>query len=336
MKAAFLKGPKKIIVKDTDDPKPKSGQVVVKVKYCGICGSDLHAYETGMYSGIIGHEFSGDITSIGESVKDWKIGERVTANPNIGCGSCYYCKRGETNLCMKSTVIGLTAPGAFAEYVPVRADLLRRLGSMSYEEGTIVEPLGTPLRAAKYSVKPDDSVLVMGAGQIGLCALLCAKKYGAKNVFVTEVSQVRAQAATKLGADGVFNPKEVKIEQKMIELTGGLGPDVVIECIGKTETIRSAQNAVRKGGTVMIVGLPTVDVPTNYMGMSVHEIGMKGIYAYSINDFEEAAQLIEKKQVNVGPIVSGKIGLSEIVEKGFDELLKPEKNHIKLLVDPQR
>nr|MDO8100522.1 alcohol dehydrogenase catalytic domain-containing protein [Candidatus Njordarchaeota archaeon] len=336
MKAAFLKGPKKMTVKDTDDPKPKPDHVVVKVKYCGICGSDLHAYETGMYSGIMGHEFSGDVSSIGESVKGWKIGERVTANPNIGCGSCYYCKRGETNLCMKLTAIGLTAPGAFAEYVPVRADLLRRLGSMSYEEGTLVEPLGTLVRTAKYSVKPGDSVLVMGAGPIGLCALLCAKKYGARNVFVTEVSQVRAQAATKLGADEVFNPNEVKINQKMIELTAGIGPDVVIECIGKPDTIRGAQNIVRKGGTVMIVGLPTVDVPTNYMGMSVHETAMKAIYAYSIEDFEQAAQLIERKQVNVVPIVSSKIGLSEIVERGFDELLKPEKNHIKILVDPQR
>lgn len=336
MKAAFLKGPKKIVVQDTADPKLKLGHVIVKVKYCGICGSDLHAYETGMYSGIIGHEFSGDIESIDESVKGWKVGDRVTANPNIGCGTCYYCRRGETNLCMKLSTIGLTAPGAFAEYVPVRADLLRSLNTMTYENGALIEPLGTLVRATKYSVKPGDTVLVMGAGTIGLFALQCAKKYGARRVYVTEVSRLRIEAAEKLGATEVFNPSEMKINQKMNDLTEGLGPDVVIECIGKNETIRGAQTVVKKGGTVMIVGLSTVDIPTNYMGLSIHETAMKGIYAYSVQDFEEAAQLIERKQVNTSPVITGKIGLSEIVEKGFNELLKPEKNHIKILVDPLR
>lgn len=337
MKVAYLKGVKKLIVQDTADPTPKPGQVIVKVKYCGICGSDLHAYETGIYSGIIGHEFSGDIESIGESVKGWKVGDRVTANPNIGCGSCYYCKRGETNLCMKLLTIGEGgAPGAFAEHIPVRADLLRKLNTMSYEGGALVEPLGTLVRAVKYSVRSGDSVLVMGAGTIGLFALECAKKYGAKKVYVTEVSKLRAEVAKKLGADQVFNPKEVNVSQKMNELTNGLGPDVVLECIGKPETIRGAETIVRKGGTAMIVGVSTVDVPTNYLGMLIHETAVKGIYAYSIQDFEEAAQLIERKQVDISPIVTGKIGLSEIVEKGFEELLKPEKNHIKILVDPQR
>jgi (R,R)-butanediol dehydrogenase/meso-butanediol dehydrogenase/diacetyl reductase len=334
LKVAYLKGPKKLVVQDVSEPTPKPGQVIVKVKYCGICGSDLHAYETCMYSGIIGHEFSGDIESIGESVKGWKVGDRVTANPNIGCGTCYYCKRGETNLCMKLLTIGETAPGAFAERVPVRADLLRRLNTMSYEEGALIEPLSTLVRANKYSVKSGDTVLVMGAGTIGLFALQCAKRYGAKRVCVTEVSKLRAQVAKKLGADQVFNPEEVNVGQKMNELSNGIGPDVVLECIGKPETIRGAETIVRKGGIAMIIGVSTVDVPTNYLGMLIHETAVKGIYAYSIQDFEEAAQLIERKQVNTSPIVTDRIGLSEIVERGFEELLKPEKNHIKILVDP--
>lgn len=338
LKAAFLKGSKRMIVKDTDDPKPKTGQVIVKVKYCGICGSDLHSYETGATSGIMGHEFSGEIESLGESVHGWRVGDRVTANPNIGCGTCFYCKRGETNQCMRFASIGIIgAPGAFAERVAVRADLLRKLSQgLTFEAGALVEPLAPLVRASKYAVRKDDTIAIIGAGTIGLFALQCSKLAGAKSTYVTEISRTRAEVAGKLGADQVFNPKEVKAEQKIIELTNGLGADVVFECVGKPETIQSAQRIVRKGGKVMIIGECLVDVPTNYAGVFIREIEIKGIYDGSIQDFEEAAQLIEKEKVNVRPLITGKIGLSEIVEKGFEELLKPEKNHIKILVDPQK
>jgi (R,R)-butanediol dehydrogenase/meso-butanediol dehydrogenase/diacetyl reductase len=335
LKAAYLKAPKKLIVQDTTEPTPRAGQVIVRVKYCGICGTDLHSYEMGMVR-FVGHEFSGEVVSLGESVKGWKVGDRVAVNPKIGCGTCYFCKRGETNLCMKLQTIGESSPGAFAERVQVRADLLCKLNTMSYEEGALVEPLATPLRAVKYSVKTGDTVLVMGAGTIGLFALECSKKYGAKRVYVTEVSKLRAEAAKKLGANEVFNPKEVNVSQKLRELTNGLGPDVVLECIGKPETILAAETMVRKGGTVMIVGLCVDPVPTDYLGISVRETNVKGIDSYSVQDFEEAAKLIENKQVNVGPIITSKIGLSEIVEKGFEELLKPEKTQVKILVDPSK
>jgi (R,R)-butanediol dehydrogenase/meso-butanediol dehydrogenase/diacetyl reductase len=338
MKAAFLKGTKKMIIKDVEDPKPKTDQVVVKVKYCGICGSDLHAYETGGYAGIMGHEFSGEIESIGESVKGWEVGDRVTANPNAGCGSCYYCRRGETNQCMKYTVIGIAnAPGAFAERVAVRADLLRKLPeSISFEAGALIEPLAPLVRATKYAVRFGDTVLVMGAGPIGLFALQCSRIAGALATYVSEVSKVRAAAARKLGADDVFNPTEVRVEQKMNELTKGLGTDVVLECAGRPETIQGAQRIVKKGGKVMIIGESIADIPTNYTTLFVRELDIKGIYDGSLEDFDHAAQLIARGRVEVALMVTDKIGLSEIVEKGFEELLKPEKNHIKILVDPQR
>jgi threonine dehydrogenase-like Zn-dependent dehydrogenase len=337
MKAAFLKGPKNMIVRDVDEPKPKPDQVIVKVKYCGICGSDLHAYESGIYSGILGHEFSGEVESLGESVKGWKTGDRVTANANIFDGTCYYCKRGETNLCMSLLGIGVTAPGAFAERVPVRHDLLRKLpDGVSFEEGALVEPISTPLRAVRYSVRFADTVLVTGAGPIGLFALECSRIGGATKVHVSEISAGRREAAKKLGADNVYDPTKVRLEREMVQLTGGIGPDVVIETTAKPDVIRSAESMVRKDGIVMIVGLCPVDVPTNYIGVAVHETQIKGIYNYSVEDFDLALKLIEKRQLDVGPIISDKIGLSEIVGKGFEELLKPEEDHIKILVDPQR
>jgi 2-desacetyl-2-hydroxyethyl bacteriochlorophyllide A dehydrogenase len=337
MKAAFLRGPKKMTVRDIEEPKPKPDHVIVKVRYAGICGSDLHAYETGIYSGILGHEFSGDIESIGESVQGWKIGDRVIANANIFDGTCYYCRRGETNLCVSLLGIGVTAPGAFAERVPVRADLLRKLSdAVSYEQGALVEPLATPLRAVKYSVKFGDTVLVTGAGPIGLFALECSKVAGATRVFVSEVSEKRLEVAKKLHAYQVFDPSKVRVDREIVPLTDGLGPNVVIETTAQPEVIRSGESLVRKGGTVMVVGLCPVDVPTNYIGVAVHEVAIRGVYNYSSEDFEHAARLIERREIDVGPIVTDKIGLSEIVEKGFEELLKPEKNHIKILVDPQR
>jgi (R,R)-butanediol dehydrogenase/meso-butanediol dehydrogenase/diacetyl reductase len=337
LKAAFLKGPKKMIIKDVEDPKTKTGQVVVKVKYCGICGSDLHSYETGVYSGIMGHEFSGEIESIGESVKGWETGDRVTANPNVGCGTCYYCRRGETNQCMKFSSIGIVGiPGAFAERVAVPSHLLRKLSErFSFEAGTLVEPLTPLVRATRYAVRLGDTVVVMGAGIIGLFALQCSKLGGAIGAYVTEISRTRADAARKLGADKVFDPKEVRAVDEIMKLTKGLGADVVFECVGRPETIQDAQRAVRKGGKVMQIGECLVDVPTNYGGVFVRELEIKGIYDGSIQDFDQAAQLIESGKIDVGPLITAKISLSEIVEKGFEELLKPEKNHIKILVDPQ-
>jgi threonine dehydrogenase-like Zn-dependent dehydrogenase len=233
--------------------------------------------------------------------------------------------------------IGVTAPGAFAERVPVRSDLLRKLSdNVSFEEGALVEPLATPLRAVRYSVRFADTVLVMGAGPIGLFALECSKIGGAAKVYVSEVSATRSEAAKKMGADKVFDPTKVRLDRELLQLTGGIGPDVVIETTAKPDVIRSSESIVRKGGIVMIVGLCPVDVPTNYIGIAVHETQTKGIYNYSVEDFELAARLIEQRELDVSSMVSDKIGLSEIVEKGFEELLRPEKNHIKILVDPQR
>lgn len=310
----------------------------MKVKYCGICGSDLHGYDTGVMSGILGHEFSGEIESLGESVKGWEIGDRVTANPNIGCGTCYYCKRGETNQCLRLAALGIiNAPGAFAERVAVRADTLIRLPEgISFEAGVLVEPLAPLVRASKYAVRLADTVAVIGAGTIGLFALQCAKLAGARATYVTELSKTRADAAKKLGADRVFNPKEVRAEEEIVKLTKGLGVDVAFECVGRPETIQGAERIVRKGGKVMIIGECLADVPTNYAGVFIRELEIKGIYDGSIQDFEQSAQLIESGKIDVSPIVTDKIGISEIVEKGFEALLKPEKNSIKILVDPQK
>lgn len=337
MRVAFLKGPRKMILKEVSDPIPKGDEVVVKVKYCGICGSDLHAYETGIYSGVMGHEISGDIESIGESVKGWKIGDRVTPYIVISCGNCYHCKRGETNVCLSQRFLGVSAPGGFAERVALRADLLQKLSDgTSYEEGALTDVLATALRVVMYSVRSGDTVLIMGAGPIGLLAIQCARRAGASRVYVTQVSQMRAEAAKRLGADDVFNPSQVNINRKMFELTKGVGPDVVIECAGKPETIRNAPMIAKKGGKVMIVGECTVDVPINFVDFSFRETEMKGVWVYAREVFRQAVELIERREVDVGQIISDKIGLSEIVEKGFDALLKPGKNHIKILVDPQR
>lgn len=337
MRVAFLKGPKKMILKDAADPTPKADEVVIKVRSCGICGSDLHAYETGIYSGVMGHEISGDIESVGESVRGWKTGDRVIPYIVFSCGTCYHCQRGLPNLCMSVRLLGFTAPGGYAEHVTVRARMLHRLSNGTpYEAGCLADGAAGALRAVKWSVRSGDTVLIMGAGPIGLYAMQIARKAGASKVYVTQGSQMRAEAARKLGADEVFNPANVRINQKMFELTKGIGPDVVIESAGKPETIRNAPMIVRKGGKVVNIGECTVDVPINIVDFTFREAEMKGVFAYTMEDFERAAQLIERKEINVAPIVTDKIGLSEIVEKGFEALLRPDKNHIKILVDPTR
>lgn len=335
MRGAFYEGIRKIVVRD-DFPKPtiKSDEILIKVKYCGICGSGIESYQmAGMYSPriIIGHEFSGEIVEVGSNVKKLKIGDRVIANPCLPCNDCYWCNRNQENMCkIHNNALGTFTNGAMAEYINVKAERIHILpDSISFEEGATIEPFCVGLYAVQEScIRMGENAAVYGAGTIGLMTIIALKAIGA-NIFVLEPLESKHNLTLELGADNVFTPKNWK---KIHRLTEGRGPDHVFDCVGIAETISSSIDLVRYGGYITLIGMnPKPFEIKNFYGMAAGNKTLRGIYGYTQDTFKTAINLLEKKKVSVKPIISKVIKLDDVPEM-FEILSKPH-NEIKVLVE---
>ena len=336
MKGAFFEEPHIVKIRDDlEKPKIKNDEVLVKVKYCGICGSDLESYETGALglAGIIfGHEFSGDIVEIGDKVKKMKIGSRVTANPNIPCLKCYWCKNNQENLCKGLKGLGTTVNGAMAEYINVKASQIHLLpDNLSYEEGALIEPLSVAIYAVRKSgFRLGQNAVVIGAGSIGLCTIqiLCAA--GASNIIVIEPLESKQDLALKLGANNVLTPENWLNVNK---LTKKLGADHIFDCVSLPETFMNAMKYVIKGGTITIIGIHVEPFELKgLLQLILKNIKIQGVYAYDNVEFKTAIRLLEQKKVNVNPMITKRIKLDE-VPNAFKNLSKPKHNDIKILVE---
>ncbi|RLE79903.1 MAG: alcohol dehydrogenase, partial [Thermoprotei archaeon] len=241
MKAAVLKGPYDINVTDTERPEIGDDQVLIRVKRCGICGSDIHAYKGKHPDFIIpiipGHEFSGVIEEVGSSVKRVKEGDRVVVEPLKVCGKCYYCRRGAYNKCTNLKVLGAQVNGAFAEYIAVDERWVYRLpDNVSFEEGAMVEPLAVAVHAVKRANHIGNNVLVLGSGTIGLLLAQVLKIYGASEVIVTDIKDWKLNLAKEFGAITV-NPLKDDLKEAIDRVTGGIGVDSSFEAVGNEETL---------------------------------------------------------------------------------------------------
>lgn len=335
MRGAFYEGVRKIVIRD-DFPKPtiEPDEVLIKVKYCGICGSGIESYKkAGMYLSriIIGHEFSGEIVEIGDKVKKLKIGNRVTANPNLPCNDCYWCDRNQENMCkVHNNCLGTTTNGAMAEYINVKEHRIHILpDSVSFEEGATIEPLAVGIYSVNESgIKMGENAAVYGAGTIGLMTIQALNVVGA-NIFVLEPLESKHKLALELGADTVLIPKNWK---KIHRLTDKVGPDHIFDCVGKGETIMSSINLVKRGGHITVVGMdPEPFEIKNFYAMALGNISLRSIYAYIQDTFKTAINLLEKKKVNVKPMITKIIKLDDVPEM-FEILSKPH-DEIKVLVE---
>jgi len=338
MKAAVLRGPENIVVQDLPRPKPGKDEVLINVRCCGICGSDLAIYKMGFGDGLVmGHEFSGDIVEVGDGIKDWQTGDRVVVEPSVVCGDCYWCKRQEYNRCNSWGGIGIVADGGFAEFVKVPEYQLHRLPEeVSYEEGALVEPLSVTLHAVWMSeLKPGATVAVFGCGALGVLVALWARAVGADKIYATEVASPKITIAEKF-ADIVINPGEEDPVNRITELTGGIGPDIVFECSGNTSAEVQALDVVRKGGQVIILGMPHEPTSLNMLTLAMKEIILKGALAYNSlsgnGEFPTAINFIKARRIDPNPVVTSKISLEDIAEKGFMKMSMGED--IKILVTP--
>lgn len=298
MKAAFWYGKQDIRVLEVEaPPAPGNGQVKIKVHWCGICGSDLHEYLggpifipqteahplTGVKAPVIlGHEFSGEVVEIGPGVTNVKVGERVVSNAMITCGECHYCSRYQHTWCQKLAIIGLSAHGGFAEYVNVPAwGIFKVPDSVAADAAALTEPLAVGSHAVRQApVRQGDSVVILGAGTIGLSTLQSARSAGASKVFVIETAQIRKDYALKLGATAVFDPRESDVVNAIYQATAGLGADVVFECIGNEKTGPLAVELTRKGGKTVIVGLFGKESSLNFNSIMVAERHIIGSFGH--------------------------------------------------------
>jgi (R,R)-butanediol dehydrogenase/meso-butanediol dehydrogenase/diacetyl reductase len=354
MKAAVWHGVKDVQVEDVLEPSPAKGWVKIKVKQCSICGTDLHEYRNGpvMLAArphpvtgrqvplTLGHEFSGDIVELGEGVTGLKVGDRVTVNPLIVCGTCWWCRRAIWNECARLATIGLAWDGAFAEYVTAPDYGCYKLpDTLSYEAAALTEPFAVTVRAAKRGeIKPGDSVAIIGAGPIGLLTLEAVKAAGATQIFVIEPVASRCEVAMKLGATATFDPTKVDPGREIGKLTEGRRADVAFECVGGPHaglTLGTALAVSRRAGRIVMVGVPAAKgVEFDFFRLFLHEKQISAVQGY-VDEFPAAISLLAGGRVDTNTIITSKIKLDRIVPDGFESLIgEPEKN-IKIIVSPE-
>lgn len=291
MKVAVMNGIGKMGYTTRPIPTPKEDEVLVKLEYVGICGSDMHYYETGAIGNyvvkppfVLGHEPGGTVVEVGSAVKHLKVGDRVALEPGKTCGHCKFCREGKYNLC-PDVVFFATPPvdGVFQEYVAHEANLCFKLpDNVSTMEGALIEPLAVGFHAANQGgAHAGQTAVVMGAGCIGLVSMMALKAEGVSRVYVVDIMQKRLDKALELGADGVINSREKDAVQTILDLTDGLGCDLVIETAGTEITTRQAIEMAQKGANIVLVGYSKSGEMTLPMSLALDkELTFKTVFRY--------------------------------------------------------
>jgi L-iditol 2-dehydrogenase len=343
MKALVLKEYRHFAVEDFALPELQPGEVLVRVRACGICGSDVHGMDGS--SGrrippiVMGHEAAGEIAKIGSGVTGWKTGDRVTFDSTVYCGDCWYCRRGKINLCENRRVLGVSCGeyrrhGAFAEYVAVPQRILYRLpDNLSFEQAAMVEAVSVAVHAVKRTpLSKDDSVVVMGTGMIGLLVIQVLRVTGCKQIVAIDLEEDKLRLAKKLGATHTIKADEPGLLEKIRALTDGRGADAAFEVVGLSPTVKTAIESVRKGGSVTLVGnlKPQVDLPLQ--AVVTRELILIGTCA-SAGEYPECLDLIASGQINVTGFISATAPLEEGAQ-WFERLYAGEKGLMKVLLKP--
>ncbi|HME68826.1 MAG TPA: zinc-binding dehydrogenase [Myxococcota bacterium] len=324
MRSVVVTGPRSLGVETIPDPTPGPGQLVLRVGACGICGSDLHAHQLGILprGSVMGHEFSGEVM---ESAHGWKAGERACALPALSCGSCERCLSGLGVFCthgMKGIGLG-QAPGAYAEYVAVSTHHMVRLpAGVDQRHGALVEPLAVGLHAVNVAaLRAAENVLVLGAGPIGLAALVWARHFGARSVIVSEKSPGRRAMAAALGASAVVDPADGSLLGALQPLAPG-GVDVVFEAVGLPGLIASALQSVKFRGRVVVVGVcMQQDSFMPFAGIA-KEASLHFVLAYEKRDFEYTVDMLEQGRIAPAAMITDVVGLDGVAA-AFDALEHP-------------
>jgi (R,R)-butanediol dehydrogenase/meso-butanediol dehydrogenase/diacetyl reductase len=339
MRAAVFHAPgQPLAIEEVPDPKATGADLVLQVKGCGICGSDLHAADQppGLPDGtVMGHEFAGEVVEVGPELRGrWKVGDRAVALPFISCGKCQACLSGDGSRCaeMKATGLG-GVPGAYAQFVRVgAAETLKLPDSVNWHGGALVEPLSVGLHAVNEAqLAPGENVLVIGAGPIGLATALWARFQGARSVVVSEKAEGRLALAERFGATATIDASKEMVASAFAKAAGG-PPDVIFECVGVPGMIQQCLGLVPARGRVVVVGV-CMQPDTFFPGMAIlKEVTLKFVVAYRKPDFQLTIDMLDAERITAEGMVTDVVSLDDFSD-AFEALKKPT-HQCKVMLEP--
>lgn len=342
--AVFQQAGLALTIAEVPEPRADATDLIVRIKCCGICGSDLHMAEVHDTSGgmrplppgtIMGHEFCGEVVDVGSAVRDrWRVGDRITALPYLGCGVCRECLSGRGYRCTKVAYCGLgNLPGAYAEYMRVgAAEALALPAGVDWQRGALVEPLAVGLHAVNAAkLAAGENVLVLGAGPIGLAAALWCRYFGAHHVIVCDKVATRLTLAEQLGATATIDASREKVVERFKQLAGAR-PNVIIECIGVPGTQQLAMDYAPSGGRIVIAGVcmaPDTVLPAKAISK---ELQVNYVFMYHRRDFEIAIDLMDRGRIDPSAMLTRTVGFADF--PAAFETLKTDKTACKVLLQP--
>lgn len=341
MKVAVMNGIGKMGFVEREVPQPADNEVLVKLEYVGICGSDMHYYETGRIGDyvveppfILGHEPGGVVVEVGKDVKHLKVGDRVALEPGKTCGHCEFCKEGKYNLC-PDVVFFATPPvdGVFQEYVAHEAALCFKLpDNVDTMEGALIEPLAVGFHAANQGgAHAGQTAVVFGAGCIGLVSMMALKAEGVSKVYVVDIMQKRLDKAMELGATEVINSMDTDVMAEIARLTEGKGADLIIETAGMEITTRQAIHIAKKGATIVLVGYSKTGEMTLPLSLALDkELTFKTVFRYR-HIYPMAIEAVASGKVNLKGIVSNVFDFGDI-QNAMDKSISDKANIVKSVV----
>lgn len=343
MQALVLTDKKQFELQSLPTPTPGPDEVLIAVRACGICGSDVHGMDgsTGRRRPpiVMGHEAAGVIAGLGANVTGWRTGDRVTFDSTISCGHCPHCRRGEVNLCDHRRVLGVSCEeyrqaGAFADYVVVPARILYRLpDALSFEEAALIEPFTIAFHAVRrHPVRLNDSALIIGCGMIGLALLQTTRLAGFGRIVAVDTAADRLRQAKELGADDIVNSAEGDALATLLRLTEGRGFDHAFEAVGIAPTVDLAVRAARKGGAVTLVGNVTPSMPMPLQLVVTRELSLAGSCA-SAGEYPACLDLMARGALSAKPLLSAVAPLREGAS-WFDRLYRREPGLLKVILAP--
>ncbi|MGB7189758.1 MAG: galactitol-1-phosphate 5-dehydrogenase [Acidobacteriaceae bacterium] len=343
MQALVLEQPQTLHLRDLPQPEVGPHDILVEVKACGICGSDVHGYDGS--SGrrippiIMGHEASGTVAGTGSEVQRFQLGNRVTFDSTISCGNCRFCLAGQINLCEDRQVLGVSCNeyrrhGAFAEFVVVPERIVYALPEkFPFENAALIEAVSIAVHAAKIStIVRGSSAVVVGAGMIGLLAIQALRYFGCSKIFAVDIDPNRLELARRLGADGIVQGNCPELVGELRRLSGGYGFDMAVEAVGAQASILTAIESVRRGGTVTLIGnlAPKVEIPLQVV--VTRQLRLLGSCA-SAGEYPECIALMSNGTIQVAPLISTVAPLSEGAE-WFNRLYAKEPGLMKVILRP--
>ena len=351
MRAAIFYDEHDIRVEDVEEPGPlKRGQVRLRPILCGICGTDLHEYLAGPIviptsphpltgssaPQVLGHELSARVLEVADDVSTVAVGHRVSVQPLVFCGECYYCRRGLNHLCVQMACVGLSFDGGgIAEQLVLSASQVSVLpDTVSDKQGALIEPSAVAAYGVdRTGLRAGDSILITGAGPIGALSALYAHVAGASQVIISEPNPKRRALAASFGIATILDPTSDDVTSAVKDMTGGVGVDVAAECSGSEPGLNAALNAVRSHGTITQVGLHIKPASFDPMNLSNRDLTLIGTWCYPVTDWPRIIALVASGRFPVEKAVSDVVPVADIVERGFDRLLDPSGDAQKILVE---